>query len=40
MGEGKQGVFLDIPYFEPGIPIRFDGVKFVFENVNVVKQSK
>ncbi|MBG6235419.1 hypothetical protein IWX76_001987 [Pedobacter sp. CAN_A7] len=30
MGEGKQSVYLNIPFFRAGQPIRYDSVKFVF----------
>lgn len=33
MGEGQQYIYLKIPFFNPGSPIRYDSVKFVFQKI-------
>lgn len=36
MGEGKQSVFLDIPFFAPENPVKYDSVKFVFRKTDAL----
>ena len=36
MGEGKQSIYLNIPFFRAGQPIRYDSVKFVFKKTPVI----
>jgi len=34
MGESKQEVYLNIPFFKPENPINYDSVKFVFHKIS------
>ena len=34
MGEAKQTLYLDIPFFAKDTPIKYDSVKFVFKKSN------